>query len=423
MLIKNCMVLLMLFAAGCTRAGACDGPQRLCAPDRANTSAAAPGAGGHAAVLLAMADPALAAQAKRASRPASDNAGAIPAGIPAAARADGAPIRIALLLPLRSASLAEAAEAVRAGFMAGFERDGAGFKVELVATGDTPQDALDAYARAAAVSDIVVGPLGRPAVTALAASHGVSQPTVALTVPEARTVAPRAMLVAGLSVEDEAKQIAEWAAREHPHGRALVLIGNAAWAQRAAGAFDARWSELGHTGQRSALPAPNGRVDAAAIDGLRTRLEIDRPDLIFAALDVAELRQVRAATGTAIPCYAGGAANPGRTPGAELAELDGLRLLDLPWMVQPDHPGVMVYPRPLNSAQAPDMDRLYALGIDAFLLARQLALQPGAPVDVDGVTGHLAAGQGASSSDNRLRRREAAAVYHGGVFDPVEQGR
>jgi hypothetical protein len=45
MLIKNCMVLLMLFAAGCTRAGACDGPQRLCAPDRANTSAGATRAG------------------------------------------------------------------------------------------------------------------------------------------------------------------------------------------------------------------------------------------------------------------------------------------------------------------------------------------------------------------------------------------
>jgi outer membrane PBP1 activator LpoA protein len=183
-----------------------------------------------------------------------------------------------------------------------------------------------------------------------------------------------------------------------------------------------RWEQLGHTGQSSALPSINGRVEPAGIDALRTRLEIDPPALLFAALDVAELRQVRAATGTALPCYAGGAANPGRVAaraaGAELAELDGVRLLDLPWMVRPDDLSVMVYPRAPDSEQPLDMDRLYALGIDAFLLARQLALHPGAPLRIDGVTGRLEASDGTG----RLQRREAAAVYRQGVFEAVDQG-
>ncbi|WP_197065327.1 penicillin-binding protein activator [Massilia sp. 9096] len=411
----------MLAAASPAWAGPCEERERLCAPDGANTSAA-----------TTAADPELAAAARQAAaaRRNADAANAADAAASTTATTAGnasastnatpaTPIRIALLLPTRSATLTAAAEAVRSGFMAGAERDGAGFKVELVSTGDTPQDALEAYARAAAASDIVVGPLARPAVTALVAANGVTKPTVALNYPEGRGPLPRALLVAGLSVEDEARQIAEWAAREHPQGRALVLTGNAAWSQRAAAAFNARWEQLGHTGQNAAIPSTNGRVEQAGIDALRTRLEIDPPALVFAALDVAELRQVRRATGTAVPCYAGGAANPGRAAGAEFAELDGVRLLDLPWMVRPDEASVMVYPRALNSEQPLDMDRLYALGIDAFLLARQLALHPGASFKIDGVTGRLEAFEGSG----RLHRREAAAIYRQGVFEAVEQGR
>lgn len=332
-----------------------------------------------------------------------------------------APIRIALLLPTRSATLATAADAVRAGFMAGMERDGSGFKADVVSTGDAPRDVLDAYARAAASSDVVVGPLARSAVAALVEGGAVSKPTVVLSVPEGRPAIPRGVLVAGLSVEDEARQVADWAAREHPQGRALVLTGGAAWAQRAAGAFESRWSELGHTNQRFAVPS--GDTGKAALEELKQKLEIDPPDLLFAALDGAQLRLVRATAGAAtLPCYGGGAAHPGRTPDPGATPLDGMRLLDLPWMVRPDQPAVMVYPRPLNTDQPLDMDRLYALGIDAFRVARELALRGGAPFVLDGVTGRLdvAAGPGGQLV---LQRREAAVVVRNGMFEPVDQDR
>jgi hypothetical protein len=190
--VRGIAVLLMLAAASRAWAAPCDRPERLCAPDGANTSAAAAAASSRVPVLLAAADPELATAARQAAaaRRNAEAAGTAPAiDTPAGnASADSTPapttpVRIALLLPMRSATLGAAADAVRSGFMAGFERDGAGFKVELVSTGDTPQDTLDAYARAAA-SDIVVGPLARPAVTALAAGNGVTRPTVALNTPE-----------------------------------------------------------------------------------------------------------------------------------------------------------------------------------------------------------------------------------------------
>ena len=392
-------LLIMMSVGGHALAGTpCAGPQRLCASVDTNTSAHAP--------LLAMLDPAI--QPRPARPPPNEPA---PPPPPSAA-----PIRIALLLPMRSSTLATAAEAVRAGFMASMERDGTGFKAEVVSTGDAPRDVLDAYARAAVASDIIVGPLARSAVAALADSDAVTRPTVVLSVPEGRSGVPRGMLVAGLSIEDEARQAAEWAAREHPHGRALVLTGGAAWAQRAASAFEARWVRLGHTNQRFAVPSGEG--GKAAIGELKQKLEIDPPDLLFAALDSAALRPVHALA-AAIPCYGGGPANPGRSTVPDAPGLDGVRLLDLPWIVLPDHPAVMVYPRPLDTEQPLDMDRLYALGIDAFRVARELALRDGAPFNIDGVTGRLDVVAG-PDGQLQLQRVEAAVVVRGGAFEPVK---
>jgi outer membrane PBP1 activator LpoA protein len=428
MLIKKCKALgaglatglFLVLLAGCSTVSL-DEPQGLCAPGRANTS---PRAGDYACPESA---PPPVQQA--APPPAQESApmqtapillpGQEPAAGAAPAPRNAGTVRIALLLPMNSSALGAAAETVRAGFMASVERDGAGTEVELVPTGDSADDALAAVSRAAASHDVIVGPLARPAVTALAASGKVGRTTVALNHPDPRGNLPRGMLVAGLSIEDEARQAAEWAAREHPHGRVLILAGNAAWAQRAAGAFEARWSELGNTSQRTSVPAAEGRVDPSTIAELKTRLDIDPPELLFAALDVIELRQVRANTGTVIPCYTGSAGNPGRTPGTAAPELNGLRIVDLPWLVRPDAPVVMVYPRPLDAQQSLTMSRLYALGIDAFLVAREVGLHPGAPFVIDGVTGHLEVN---GADGVALQRREAMAIYRDGNFEPVDAG-
>jgi len=435
--------LAAMVVGGCTTVSL-DEPQRLCAPGDTMTSTGVcirsvdPRGPSRPAVPAprVRAEPEPAAPVETApvdlsgepAQPAAPTVLATPAtpqSAPAPASAYSAPpagtVRIALLLPLRSASLGGAAESVRAGFMASVERDGAGFAVEVVPTGDDPAEVLDAYTRAAATHDLIVGPLARPAVDALVASARVTRPTILLNHPEQATQLPSLMLEAGLSLEDEARQAAEWAAREHPQGRALILTGNAAWSQRAAAAFEARWSELGHTSQRTSLPSADGRVEPAAVAMLKSRLQVDPPELLFSALDLPELSQVRAQTGSAIPCYGEGPNNPGRGPGAGRAVLNGLRLVDVPWLVQPDKPAVMVYPHPDDANQPLYMSRLYALGIDAFLVAHELALHPGSAFDIDGVTGRLSVD--AAAARPRLQRREATAIYHDGNFDSVAQDR
>lgn len=433
--------LAVVVVAGCSTVSL-DEPQRLCAPGDTMTStgvcvgtvdparpralaspprAPAPTLAPAPAAPVETAPVDLSGEPARDAMPAAPMREPAPAPPPTSAPGPAGTVRVALLLPMRSASLGAAAESVRAGFMASAERDGAGFAIELVATGDDPAETLDAYTRAAATHDLIVGPLARPAVDALVASARVTRPTILLNHPEQRTQLPTLMLEAGLSLEDEARQAAEWAAREHPRGRALILTGNAAWAQRAAAAFEARWSELGLSSQRVSLPSSDGRVEPSAVAVLKTRLEADAPDLLFSAIDLPELRQVRAQTGSAIPCYGGGASNPGRGAGMGRAVLNGLRVVDVPWLIQPDNPMVMVYPRPAEPDQPLYMSRLYALGIDAFLVAHELALHPGTAFGFDGVTGRLAVD--AAAQRPRLERREATAVYHDGNFDSVGQDR
>jgi len=382
----------------------CGVPGGLCAPAEPNTSAPRP---------PPPPEPAPAPRSETRTSPVelyprTDGAQAAP---------PGAQARVALLLPLESNALGKAAEAVRAGFLAGHERDSAGITVNVFASGDSAEETLQAYAHAAEQNDIVVGPLARSAVAAVATSKLVSKPTLALNQPQLDRPLPPSMLVVGLSLEEEARQVADWAAQEQQSGRALVLGGSAAWQQRIVGAFTARWARLGRNNATVELPVLDGYVDANALADLRKRLEIDRPDLVFAALDASQLRQVRSALGTSLPTYGVSAANPGRTAGAGWPELDGVRMLDLPWTIQPDHPQVMVYPRPVD-AETLDMQRLYALGIDAYRVAREVAQQPGAGFELDGVTGRLSVrvNNGAYS----MKRQEAAAVYRDGLgFEAV----
>jgi outer membrane PBP1 activator LpoA protein len=344
-----------------------------------------------------------------------------PGAAPAPANAAAPTVRIALLLPLRSDTLGGPADAVRAGFLAAYERERGGITVNIVATGDGAQEALDAYAAAVAHNDIVVGPLTRSAVSAVATSPVQGKPTIALNTLEARPagaeiVVPERMLIMGLSMEDEARQVANWAAAEMGKPEALVLATGSAWQQRIANAFASHWKLLGMEVTLVDLGATtNGYLQETALVQLKARVEATPPAFVFAALDSGQLRQVRGMLGTEIPVYGTSSVNPGIGQGTATSELDGVRLVDLPWQVHVDHPAVMAYPR-LQRNTSMDMDRLYALGIDAFRVAREIAGQAGPQFTVDGVTGKLAVRFG--NGPAQFERQETGAIYQAGRFVP-----
>lgn len=390
----------------------------LCPAALANTTAAPP-------TLLTQRD---------APQTALPDMGYSPGAVPATPSASVTPparLRVALLLPLRSRTLKVAAEMVRDGFQAAHQRDSANIEFDVIETDDGAQNIVAAYRAAAAVHDVLVGPLSRSAVSALAASGAVDRPTIALAQPESGTDSPASlpsrMLMMGLSIEEEARQAANWAARENGGGKALIVSTSVAWQKRAARAFISRWQSTGARVDVMELSMAGGFLNGAALTQLKKRLQSDPPAFLFVALDAAQTRQLRPSVDPGLPLYGTSQLNSlnlSEVAGAEKQpELDGVRLLDLPWQLQADHAAVMSYPHPLASGamrRTPDLERLYALGIDAFRVAAEI----GAGHDrftIDGVTGKLTV-QFDGVSPALFERLEQPAIYTDGVVLPVAVG-
>ncbi|HEX8885113.1 MAG TPA: penicillin-binding protein activator [Noviherbaspirillum sp.] len=332
------------------------------------------------------------------------------------------PVRIGLLLPLRSDSLGAAAAMVRDGFIAAYEkRRDPNITLTVVETGDAAQDVLDAYNGVLADQDIMVGPLSRSGAAAIASRGAVGKPTIALTPADAvgaQAGAQPQLLLMGLSLEDEARQAADLAAADLPGEEALIVSTATAWQRRAARAFQAAWQRRGLPADLVELSATGGNLSASALGQLQERLRNGRPGLAFVALDAAQARQLRESIGTELPMYGTSQLNPYSRQGWSAAErrpdMDGVRFIDLPYLLRPDANAVYA-PAPAGQKSA-DMERLYALGIDAYQVAREVAARRGV-FELDGATGKLKASIGGGRA--RFERSASPAVYQDGAAAPL----
>lgn len=336
-------------------------------------------------------------------------------------------LQIALFLPISSELFRQAADAVRAGVQAAHEQEPDGVDMHVVDSGDAALDVAERYRIAAEQADLVIGPLSRSAVAAVAQAGNIDKPTIALAAPEVQADAPLPMpprlLVLGLAIEDEARQIADWAGRDHRGGRAVVLHAGAPWQRRAAKAFEQHWQRQRRSVQTIELAAAGGFLNGRTLLQLKKDLA-GEPVVIFAALDAQQARQARAVIGPQAPLYGTSQLNPvpvsSRDSAERMTDMDGVRLLDLPWQLDPEHPAVSLYFRPA-AAGGPsgnaDMDRLYALGIDAYRVAREVAAQQ-SEFELDGVTGRLLVQMGTQQAS--LQRMVERAVYRNGIAVPLE---
>ena len=309
-------------------------------------------------------------------------------------------MHVALLLPTGSDAFARAAESVRAGFMEAWKRERRTLPVRLYAVADDPQQVVASYRQAvAAGARLVVGPLTRNAVNALAAAPQlITVPTLALNVPD-RPAASNRLYVLSLHVEAEARQAAQLALSEG-HRKAFTVSEGNPFARRIRDAFVQAF-ERG--GGNHIAEYPYG-TDAQSLERMRYAASLGIADMVFYAVDAQKLRAVRGYM-TSMSAYGTSQLNPGQNSRGGGADLPDVRFVDMPWMVQPDHPAVMVYAR--GSRESDDLERLYALGIDASRVADPL-LNGARDIDVDGVTGRLTLG-----GDGYFRRGLLATLIDG----------
>lgn len=305
---------------------------------------------------------------------------------------------IALLLPVNSKVFGRHATALRDGFRVAAKTQGkASAPVREYAVSENVSSVLEAYrAAVAAGAQIIVGPLTRDAVTALAFGEPVPVPTLALNVPDSTGRNPGNLYTLSLQIETEARQVARivWG-----DGRrtAVTVSGGSPVERRMQAAFSGEFMRLGGrvTADIAYAPDPE-RLKAIARN---------TADMYFLALGYAEARIVRPYLGT-IPVYATSSVNAGDQGPLAGFDLAGVNFVDMPWLLEPNHAAVMVYARPKPGTM--DLERFYALGIDAWRIA-QLLLTGVRDIRIDGVTGQLTLG-----ADGNIERELVSGRYSEG---------
>ena len=349
-----------------------------------------------------------------------------PAEQPMAAGGSEAPApTIALILPAQQSVFAEAAEAVRLGFFAANEASARKLTIQVLEVDD------DAPALQSAVVNAqqrgvktIVGPLLRSGVNAVIDGGYATVPMVALNFPDRDAAAPRSMIALGLSAEAEAQYavriaLAEFVGTRRSIGsspRFVVLAGPSALERRIAQAFV--------TALRAAGETPL-QIDAASESGDRIARQLDpnKHDAVFLALDAGGAAMLRARIprpilifGTSLLNATTGTSSPEAVALAN--DLDGVRFVDMPWLLQPGVSLGANGPLPAKP-MSPELARLYALGVDAYRVAQRWTVGE-TQFALDGMMGRLRVDR---SAGPRAERTPVAAIYRNGTIEREEVGR
>lgn len=334
------------------------------------------------------------------------------AGVAGAVYAEPMPTSLAggyaLLLPV-SGNLAAAGRAVRDGFIsAWFDLPEPRRPLRVYDTGNESVQALGAYQRA--VQDgagFIIGPLTKEGVVAVASqATGIAW----LTLNYVDGLIPGAMQF-GLAPEDEARAAALDAIATGRR-QALTLVPSNAWGERAVAAFNIAFVEQGGTVLQSARYTPGAqdfgkplrellKLDSSAqrhsamerVLGEKAEFEPrprDDAELLFVPLGTSEARQFAPQLdffrARDLASYTISAAHSGRVD----RQLDGLRLCDMPWVLDGagEWDAQRKRARDLFPEAMRDQPRLFALGSDALRLGRARDSVAGGRT-LDGATGSL----------------------------------
>lgn len=332
---------------------------------------------------------------------------------------------IALLLPLSGRQLSSGI-AVRDGFLAAYLRQDVAVRPVLQIYDTALEGALPAYKHA--VDDgasMIIGPLLKEDVQALAIAPDITVPTLALNNAGDAVAASPLFFQFSLDPEDEARQVA-MRARAEGKSKAIVLVPNNEWGQRMQRAFIAELQSQGGTltelraydpaardyvglvtqllAPRNPVPPPPKPKDLENALGAKTPVSKipehrDDFDFVFFAAQAAQAKQLRPALrfmlpDMSIPVYS---TSDAYEPGSSTtSDLDGLRFTDMPWVINRDPQADALYTT-INrywSTSLRARGRLYAFGADAYTLLDVLkAARPQLVAPVRGMTGLLAIDQ------------------------------
>ncbi len=305
------------------------------------------------------------------------------------------PDHIALLLPL-SGNFSKASDAIRDGFIAAYYSQSTERKqsIKIYDTSDPTKSFSHIYQQA--VNDgaqFIIGPLRKQSIQQLLEYDILPVPTMALNYIGLEAPPPSNLYMFGLSPEEEARQVAQ---RTWLDGyiRAAAFYPSGPWGERVFNAFKTQWEAIGGlvVGQQTYNPAKRDFSHP-----IRSLLEINASrhrfrklttvlhrkmkftprrrqdiDFIFLAAYPRQARQIRPQIkfyhAASIPIYSTSHIFTGNLNQERDRDMDGIIFGDMPWVLTEStaHHGLRADIEPLISDAGNRLQRLYALGIDAF---------------------------------------------------------
>jgi len=359
---------------------------------------------------------------------------------------------VALLLPTGGA-LKAVAQPIRDGFLAAYFGDPNPERPQIRTydSGDSPQQAVEAYQRAVADgADRVVGPLRRDGVSAVFAQGRLPVPVLALNQPERGEIPPQGSAAFGLTPDSEAAQAAEHML-ERGIRRAVIITATDDWAERAALAFRAqlenhmgeivgdvriRDSEINYASTirqaMSAVPAtgmapslPGAAPIAAPPSTPGSAPPVAEPPAlgIFISMRPQQARlllpQIRLAGFTGVPVFGTSHIYSANVDPGQDRDLDGVEFCDAPWLFD----AVLGLPRYSEITRVLDTvrgagARLFAMGLDAYALLPYMEwLSTHHDSYLPGATGQLS-----EDELERIQRLLTWARFDGGIARPINGG-
>lgn len=356
------------------------------------------------------------------------------------------PQRIAVLLPFDS-RFAQAAEAVRDGIIAAYysRRQQKDQRIRFYDTGSDAQSAQAAYQQAMAdESDFVIGPLSKEAIDRVVNEDQLQVPTLALNYSREQDI-PQNLYQFGLSPEEEARQVAERTWLDgHVNSAALIPAGS--WGERVYTAFQQRWEQLGgkvievqqYNAELQDFSAPIQdllNIDESRRRARTLRLLLDRDikyeprrrkdvDFIFLAAYPRQARQIRPQLkfyhASDVPVYATSHVFTGNLNQEKDRDMDGLVFGDMPWVLagSTTHRGLRPEIEQYISSAGSNLQRLYALGIDAYNIITVLNTLKAYPYErYDGETGSLSL-----DAQQRIKRQLTWVKFRSGRPVALDEG-
>ena len=323
--------------------------------------------------------------------------------------------KVVVMLPL-SGALGAAGQAVRDGFFAAyFSAPEPRPQIELLDTGSTVQDIGATYLRALEMdAELVVGPLGRDAVTTLFREPLLPVPVLALNHADG-VAPPPGSAQFGLLPDEEAVAAAERLIQRGVLRAGVVSLPDD-WSRRAALAFRMHFESLGGEVVRDLRLAVNDYDFSQRAERLRE----DDLGGLFLALHGQSARllvpQLKSAgvggTWLAMARVYGGA------PVAAMdRDLDGLEFSDAPWVIGQVSglPSREELAASLRGVQGQAL-RLFAFGIDAYRLLGYIDWLNRHPYSfINGATGERSI-----DASRQVRRKLAWARFQDGIPIAVE---